>query len=274
PRANGGRHLRRDSAMVAFQSARRSCVILPCGETSVFSNEWLDVNWPDAPRCLCADAPPTAEQDDPVSQVSPVSQTATAGTLSAHVLLRVVEFCRKRGADPERLCENAGTNLQHLRAPDARVPYETVARLGQLALDVTNEPDFGLQLAQDVQDPQNFDVGLLVMMASANVRAALNHFIDKQRYWGDGDRASLREVEDGVAIRYVLAGAQGDYARHSYECALAEMVLGVRTLTGQPLRPTLVRFPHAKPRSTAEHERIFACPLEFAAPAAELILGN
>ncbi len=206
--------------------------------------------------------------------VNRVNQTATAGTLSAHVLLRVVEFCKKRGVDPDRLCEDAGTNLQHLRAPDARVPYATVAQLGQLALEATNEPNFGLLLAQDVEDPENFDVGLLVLMASADVRAALNRFIDHQRYWGDGDRATLHEVEDGIFIRYALAGAQGEYARHSHECALAEIVLGIRTLTGQPLRPTHIRFPHPKPSSTAEHERIFCCPIEFCQPAAEVALSN
>src|SRR6185312_624290 len=178
-------------------------------------------------------------------------------SLSARMLARVVEFCRRRGHDADALCRSAGLSWAALSEPDARVPYAAAQRLGELALEVVRDDHFGLHLAEDVGDAQHFDAGLLLLMASPTVRVALERMVEVQRYWGDGSRSTLQPVKGGVAIRYVLAGADGDYARHSDECALAEMAIGVRALSGQDLKARTVRFRHGAPASLAEHERVF-----------------
>ena len=205
---------------------------------------------------------------------------STSGTLAAHMLLRVVEFCRRRGHDGEALCGAVGLSLAFLSEPEARVPYVAVASLTERALELTGDVNFGLHLAQDVQDTANFDLGMLLLMASPTLGTALERFTTNQRYWGDGQRMTMTFGAEGAVLRYVLPGthgsesAQSAYARHSNECALAEVVLGARALTGQSLAPQLVRFSHPMPASTAEHEQVFACPLEFGAPHTELSLDE
>jgi AraC-like DNA-binding protein len=147
-------------------------------------------------------------------------------------------------------------------------------RLGERALELTQDPDFGLRLARDVEDPDNYNVGMLALMASPTVGDALERFAAKQRFWGDGDRTTLHPTDDGLVLRYQLEGARGPYARHACECALAEVVLGIRALTSKPLHPELVRFSHARPGNTAEHRRVFGCPIEFGTRHAELVLGR
>jgi len=115
---------------------------------------------------------------------------------------------------------------------------------------------------------------VLLLMASPTVRVALERMEAHQRYWGDGNRAALRRVDRGLAIRYTLPGAIGAYARHSDECALAEITLGVRVLSGSPLVPRMVHFRHSAPRSIEEHERLFACPLEFGAAHSEIVFDD
>jgi AraC-like DNA-binding protein len=154
--------------------------------------------------------------------------------------------------------------------PDARVPYATAQRIGERALVLTRDENFGLRMAQDVRDSQHYDVGLLLLMASPTVRSALERMVAHQRYWGDGERASLHPASNGKTLRYVLAGAAGDYARHSYECALAEVALGIRVLSGQELRARVVRLSHSAPKNTDEHARVFRCAVEFAHPHAEI----
>jgi AraC-like DNA-binding protein len=196
------------------------------------------------------------------------------GTLSARLMHRVVEFCRKRGHDVDAMCARVGLTPAALAAPEARVHYATAARLGDIALEVTRDDNFGLHLAADVRDAATFDAGTLLLMASPTVRVALERMVAHQRYWGDGERATLHRARAGLIVRYVVPGAEGAYARHSDECAMAEMTIGVRFLTGKAVGPSVVRFRHRAPRWLAEHDATFGCPIEFDAAHTEIAFGD
>lgn len=203
-----------------------------------------------------------------------MSSRPLTGMLSARVVLRVVDFCQARGHDAEVLCRGAGLSRRALLEPDARVSYEAVERLGQRALALTGDENFGLHLAQDVRDTQHFDTGLLLLMASPTVGEAIARMVRYQRYWGDGERVQAHRGAGGVTLRYVLAGTEGAYARHSDECALAEVAIGIRTLAGQELWPRAVRFRHRAPADTREHTRLFGPVLEFDAAHSEIAFGD
>jgi AraC-like DNA-binding protein len=203
-----------------------------------------------------------------------MSSASFEGTISAHLVLRVVEFCRKRGHDADTLCARVGLTREALSVPEARVSYATTARLGEIALEVTGDANFGLHLATDVRDAANLDAGALLLMTSPTVRVALERMVEHQRYWGDGDRATLVPFRGGVTARYRLKGAAGEYARHADECAMAEIVVGVQFMTGKSVRPRLVRFRHAAPKLLDEHVAIFGCPLEFNEAQTEVIFDD
>ena len=190
------------------------------------------------------------------------------------MVLRVVEFCRGRGHDAEALCRDAGLTPAALAEPEARVGYDVAAAVGERALALTRDENFGLHLAEDVRDTRQFDAGLLLLMASPTVRVALERMVRHQRLWGDGDRATLVRVPGGLRVRYALRGASGTYARHADECAMAEIAVGIRVLTGQDLRPCAVRFRHPPPRALEEHWRLFGCPLAFGQAHTELELDD
>jgi AraC-like DNA-binding protein len=196
------------------------------------------------------------------------------GTIAARVVVRVLDLCRARGHDPEAVCLGAGISSALLAEPDARISYEAAERLGRRALEVTGDDNFGLHLAERVRDTGSLDAGVLLLMASPSIGVALERMALHQRYWGDGDRATLRRVPGGLAVRYALAGAEGAYARHADECAMAEIALGVRILSGEELHARVVRFRHAAPRATGEHQAIFACPLEFRAAHTEIVFDD
>lgn len=172
------------------------------------------------------------------------------------------------------MCRSVGLAPDSLTEPDARVHYKVAARLGERALEITGDDNFGLHLAADVRDTKNFDAGMLLLMASATIRVALERMAAHQRYWGDGDRASFRLLPDGLEIRYLLSGAVGAYSRHADECAMAELALGVRFLSGQPLLPRVVRFRHGRPQTIDEHRELFGCPIQFGAAHTEIVFGD
>jgi AraC-like DNA-binding protein len=190
------------------------------------------------------------------------------------MVLRVVEFCSARGHDAEALARAAGVSLAALAQPDARIDFAVAARLGEQALEISGDPNFGLHLASDVGDAQHYDAGLLALMASSTLRVAFQRMVTMQRFWGDGDRVALLPAPEGLLLRYQLAGARGQYARHADECALAEVALGVRALTGQALFARAVRFRHAAPPRLDEHREVFQCTLAFCAPHTEIEFGD
>ncbi len=192
-------------------------------------------------------------------------------TLSAHVLLRVVQFCARRGHDPELLCREAGLSHALLLQQEARVPFAAVERLCQHAMAIVNDEHFGLHLAEDVGDPQHYDIGVLALMASETLGAALERFARNTRYWGDGQRLEFARDGDAMTIRSLFPAPKGPFRRQSEECALAEVVLGARALSGAPIQPQVVRFAHDAPHDQREHRRIFDCPLEFDAEHSEVV---
>jgi len=203
-----------------------------------------------------------------------VKSSPGGGTISARVVVRIVDACRRQGHDADALCRSAGVAPSALADPDGRLPYTAVRDLAERALVLTQDPNFGLHLATDVGDTRHYDAGVLFLMASPTVRVALKRMVDHQRYWGDGSRTSLHPVPAGVAVRYALDSASGEYARHSDECALAEIALGVRVLSGPDLRPRVARFRHTAPADIAEHGRLFQCALEFRAEHTELVFDD
>jgi AraC-like DNA-binding protein len=199
------------------------------------------------------------------------SSTARPGAIAGRVLVRVTDFVAARGHDPEALCRRVGLRLAALHEPESRIPYGLAEELGALAAEWTGDENFGLHLAGTIGQSMGYDAGALLLMASPTVRAGLERMLRFQRYWGDGDRARLVRAKGGLSLRYVLPGPP---SRHSDECALAEVVLGVRALSGQDVVPRAVRFRHAAPADTREHAAIFRAPIAFEAPHTELELDD
>jgi AraC-like DNA-binding protein len=190
------------------------------------------------------------------------------------MVLRVVEHCRARGLDAEALCRDAGVSAAALAEPGARVTYQVAALVGERALALTGDESLGLRLAHDVTSRAQMDAGMLLLMASPTVRVALERMTAHQRFWGDGERTKLVRLRDGLAVRYDLPGASGAYARHADECAMAEIALGLRALSGQDVVARAVRFRHAPPRALDEHRAVFRCRVEFRAPHTEIELDE
>jgi AraC-like DNA-binding protein len=196
--------------------------------------------------------------------------THPGGSISGRVLLRIADFVTTHGYDAEALYRSLGLSLSALSEPDARVPYPVAESLGERAAELTKDANIGLHLAQYVRDTRAYDAGVLMLMASPSIRVALERMARYQRYWGDGERCTLVPAPGGTCVRYALPGPALGSRRHTDECAMAEIVIGVRFLSAQDLAPRVVRFRHASPPDTREHEALFRCSLEFATAHTEV----
>lgn len=222
-------------------------------------------NWNDRSRITRARSGPPALSSDPMTAV------AREGGLSARVVRRIVAFAEARGCPAEALCRDAGLRRGALADDEARIPYALVDRLAELVARRVDEPNLGLRLAEDVGDPRHMDPGVLLLMASPTIAEALARMVRVQRYWGDGARSQVLAAPDGVRVRW-MSGPLGALTRHTDECAMAEMLLGLRGMTQAQVTPRAVRFRHRAPADLRPHGALFGCPLEFDADHTELEL--
>ena len=195
-----------------------------------------------------------------------------SGNISGRVVLRLGRFMRARGHDPEPIFAAHGVSGRSLAAWDSRVPYSVIEGIGLRAEELLGIHDFGLELGSTLIDPETLaDAGFLLLMASTNARTAFERAVRMQEYFGDGARFALVPEVGGLAVRYEYVGAGGPrVSRHTDECAMAEIVMALRYLTGAEVSPRRVAFRHARPARTRRHDELFRCPLAFGASHTEV----
>ena len=198
-----------------------------------------------------------------------------AGAIAGPIAVRLLDFAAARGHDPEQLCREHGLVLSQLRDPRSRVSYTVIDQVGLRVLELTQDPNLGLHLAFDVRDAATFDAGVLLMMSSPSLRDALSRMQDYQHYWADSVRTVLSSTPRGAVVRYLRQEPLNVIQRHSDECALLEILLGARRLTGDSqLTPLAVRFRHHAPADTREHVALFGLTPEFGAECCEIELSD
>ncbi|MBL8677894.1 MAG: AraC family transcriptional regulator [Myxococcales bacterium] len=200
----------------------------------------------------------------------------SVGAISAAVLSRVVDYVGAKGGDAEALCRSVGVSPNTLRTPGARVPYELAEALGVRAQKLLDDPRFGLHLGQFTNESSETfdDAGVLAIMASATVAEAIERLERFQRLWGDGNRARIAILDNGGA-RYTWTSpvSSPESRRHADECAMAEVVVGLRAVVSPSLAPERVRFAHSALDDVSEHEAFFRCPIAWSAEETSLELS-
>ncbi len=190
-------------------------------------------------------------------------------SLSARLARQALRVAEGLGLPVEPLCREAGLRLDDLDDPELRIPYAVLDDLLERMAERSGDANLGLHIARvdlvDLDDPATF-----VILTSATLRDAMERGCRYQRIWGDGERFRMEETERGVRMRFTPVGAWRPAHRHLTEAALVQFATGVRFFTGVDVRPLRVRFAHAAPVDTTEHEGLFGCPLEFGAPANDI----
>ena len=197
--------------------------------------------------------------------------TASASSDLAKILL---QHAVTSGIDLTGLWETVGLEVGVLENPMARIPVEQFDTLWNHVALRSGDPHFGLHLAEAADKLTTGSVLSSVMMNCATVESALEKLA---RYHGlttdflrlhvhrQGDEAHciVEPVEAGVSL-----------PRSYSETVLVSLALTVRRLTQGKVRFIEAHFPFPCPTNTAEHQRIFQCPLRFSRPCNELVIGS
>ena len=201
---------------------------------------------------------------------------ARAETISAAMVLRLVKLLEARGVDFEPLLTRAGLSAAMLRAEQGRVAYTEADTLLESAAETLGAANLGLELALTRSDESYGAAGLLLVTGST-FRQGLSRSLAYQRLWADGERFTLSGNAEHCAVRFRHPGPARLASAITAECALVEVLEGVRALVDRdavPLSVELVHAPLAEISPLGDHlgvEPRFSQPENRIVLAAELV---
>jgi AraC-like DNA-binding protein len=189
---------------------------------------------------------------------------------SSYLANLVLHYAKQVGVDPAEVCTVAGVAAETLADPAARLPHQMFNALWQAVAQRSGDPDFGLHLAQAADQMAAGSLLQAVLMNCATVGNALDKLT---RYHGlTTDMVGLHVRLQGLEVRCGLEAAASGLAlqRHHLEAMTGSLAGTLRRLTRDQVQFSAVHFTHAPPADTAEHRRLFGCPVRFGQARNEL----
>jgi len=189
----------------------------------------------------------------------------TDPTVSASIVRGLAAFAAARGADPAALLAAARLTPAALEDGDARIPlarYQALTRAAEAACD---EPDLALLYGEAV-DMQDVSLVGLIMTASETMGDA---FAQMLRFGALAVELAMPPgvprfgiVQRGSQVWMVDNRPDPDAFPQLTESAFARLVCGPRRFLAES-HVLEVHFTRPAPASTAQHDRIFRCPVVF-----------
>ncbi|CDM42642.1 transcriptional regulator, AraC family [Pseudomonas extremaustralis] len=187
--------------------------------------------------------------------------------ISSSYVGMLVAMLQAEGLDAVRLCREAGIDMCLLAQEDAFFTRASAYRLMALAELDSDNPNLGLKAAVHFK-PGSFQLVGYVMMSSANLKQALEHFVRFHLLLGNGVTLALSPEQGGrLRLTCLEHPEEGCPRNRAFEDAGAAALLGFcRWLMGGGLpQPLQFDFVHDEPGNLPEYQQLFGCSLRFGA---------
>jgi AraC-like DNA-binding protein len=197
----------------------------------------------------------------------------SAPTIQAKAVEKIIRAATACGVAAPDLYDAVKLDPSGLDDPDRRIPFAQLVALYEQAARLTKDDAFGLHVGETV-DPKAFDVLGYSVINSSTLGEALDRAMRYDCIWTNGSCFSIEKGSSLTRIIYLYLDDSISERRHDAEMTFAALAALSRNVTNSDLSPTRVTFQHARPASTAEHSRIFNCPVEFDAPANQYFIQS
>jgi len=189
------------------------------------------------------------------------------GTISALVVRALLLGARLHGLDPRGLEEPCGfrpdtLDPKRVEDPDGRLPARVAVRLWQVLPEVTQNPAFGLWLAERMAEAP-LTVASWFILSSASVDQGLTRAFEFQRLLHDRANGELFHTDHETVYRHRVGDESFRAPSPAIEFGFAQLALLVRRATGKPVVPSRVQFQHARPANLTHHRRLFGDHVVF-----------
>jgi AraC-like DNA-binding protein len=185
----------------------------------------------------------------------------------------MLDACARLGLDTAQIVQAAKLDPAVLQDPDARIPIEQAGAVWQKAYELSGDPNLALH-AIEVLPFGAYRVIDFLAASAPTIGAAMAKVADYFPLINDTVRLPYvvgdREVTFGVEAPSRPALISRPYAEYT----LAAVFLRTRIATNQRFALIRVDFSQPAPADVSEHRRIFECPVQFDAPACQLVLAR
>ncbi|HVU00148.1 MAG TPA: AraC family transcriptional regulator [Polyangiaceae bacterium] len=169
-----------------------------------------------------------------------------------------------RGVDATALLATVGLSRETLADPTRRHGLAVTRKLWELAVQATNDPAFGLEVARHTTYLTFHALGIS-LGTSATLLEALERIVRFFAIVTDGADLALDVEPKTVRLSIHLRDAEGT-APEAVDAFMAATVRLCRTLRGRTFDPLAVEMRRAEPDDPAPYARYFRVPVRFGAP--------
>jgi len=197
----------------------------------------------------------------------------TSGTVLSVSSRALIAACERLGIDTEAMLCAVGVSRQTLEDPDARLEAAKVSALWTRAYELSGDPVLSLHAAEACP-PGAYKVIDFMAANAATVGDAFRH---ASRYFfliNTAIRLPIDESGDPVTFDVEDESGPLGVSRPYAEYCFAAFVLHVRAASGVNFPVRSITFVHEAPPDVSEHERVFGCPVSFAAGRNRLSLDR
>lgn len=194
-------------------------------------------------------------------------------TIQAKAADKIARAAAARGVQAAALYQAVGMDPAVLNDPDSRIPFAQIVALYEQAATLTGDDALGMHVGEHA-DPTAFDVLGYSVINSPTFGDALERVVRYNSIWTNGSCFSVETVNGQARIVYLYLDDSIRERRQDVEMTFAALVVLGRRVTNVDWSPSEIRFQHERPRETAEHGRIFQCPIVFAATTNEVVFDS
>ena len=187
-----------------------------------------------------------------------------APSTPAQYVLILIDMVEERGCDRRQLL--AGTSLADsgIDGIGARVGDSDFSRLVHNALELTGEPDLGLQLGLRLNLSAHAVLGQ-AFLTCRNLAQVMELFLRYYHLLAPGLQLEFEEIDQRCILTIVSDGAVSP-VEFGYELLYAAILNTLRGLLDQPRLQLRIEFPYQRPAHAALYHQVFGPDLRFNCP--------
>lgn len=170
------------------------------------------------------------------------------------------------GVDSAAVLKEAGIDLRTVMEQERRVPWESVIRFWDLAVEKSGDPAIGLEVVEDLQPTVYRSLGI-ALLCSSTLREFMERF---ERFYALLSTQEQAKLEDHGSFATFTDNLQVPYSGSALGChcdAFAAFTVKFIRLVYQPdYKPLKVELGWTPPDAAlAKHDEYFGCPIEYGA---------
>lgn len=189
--------------------------------------------------------------------------------LSAWVFA-IVRALEETGVDHPALLCSLGMDANRLGDFNYRYSQDQVTSLWMAAIETTNDPGFGLKVAQFIR-PSTFHVVGHAMSCSATLRRAAERFAHSARLVSDSAAVEFIAKDDHCLLTVDLHTGGRPPIYQTIDTILAGFLNLCEWIQTAPVTPVEVTFRHVKPTNDEAYRKIFKCNIRYGQPTNSIL---